>query len=355
MSSDKSKYYDWQKTLSYNARLTMVVTARGRGKTFGIRAQCIRDYIKGNTRFVEVCRHKNELQGLQADYFGKVSKIDEFKDYVFKSEGQRAYIALKVPEGRKPEWQLLGYFVALSEYQAIKKRTFVDVRRIIFDEAIIEKLDNFHRYLPDEYEILKNVVDSVTRENPADFGRASIYLLGNACDLVNPYFQVFGLNDIPKYGYTWFNSKRFLLHYEQPGEYAAEKKSKTLAGIMGEATGSNAISADNVFDFRGREFIAEKPKNAKFDFGMIYKGQKFGAWIDESEGFYYINSKIPENTDRIVYALTAKDNRPNMIVAQRAEKPLRNFMRLYCLGIVKFDTPATMEKFLSVLSIFGIR
>ena len=36
-------FYDWQKTLSYDADVTMVIGTRGVGKTFGLRTQFIRD------------------------------------------------------------------------------------------------------------------------------------------------------------------------------------------------------------------------------------------------------------------------------------------------------------------------
>ena len=37
------EFYNWQKTLSYNADVTMVIGARGIGKTYGLRLQFIRD------------------------------------------------------------------------------------------------------------------------------------------------------------------------------------------------------------------------------------------------------------------------------------------------------------------------
>ena len=55
-----------------------------------------------------------------------------------------------MPEhGEKPEWHLIGYFGALTEAQAMKKRTYSKVKRILLDEAVIDKrLDRFHNYLP---------------------------------------------------------------------------------------------------------------------------------------------------------------------------------------------------------------
>lgn len=58
------KYYDWEKTLSYDADVTMVIGARGVGKTFGLRKQCIKDFLRDGSRFVEVTRFKNELSGV---------------------------------------------------------------------------------------------------------------------------------------------------------------------------------------------------------------------------------------------------------------------------------------------------
>ena len=80
-----SDYYDWNKTLSYDADVTMVVGARGIGKTYGLRLQFIRDWIKDGSRFVELVRHKNELSDFSATYFNRIEENDEFPDYVFKT------------------------------------------------------------------------------------------------------------------------------------------------------------------------------------------------------------------------------------------------------------------------------
>ena len=53
-----SDYYDWGTTLSYDADVTQVVTLRGKGKTYGLRKQFVKDFLKDESRFVEVCRFK---------------------------------------------------------------------------------------------------------------------------------------------------------------------------------------------------------------------------------------------------------------------------------------------------------
>ena len=160
-----AKFYDWHKTLSYDADVTMVIGARGVGKTFGIRTQCIRDWIRDASRFVEVVRFKNELSGVADGYFNRTGDQKEFDDYIFRTDARYAWIAKRPLESEdgerkiKPEWHLIGYFIALSDAQRMKKRTFDHVRRIIFDESILERSDRYHNYLPNEFGVLANLVD----------------------------------------------------------------------------------------------------------------------------------------------------------------------------------------------------
>ena len=152
-------FYDWNKTLSYDADVTMVIGARGIGKTFGLRKQCIKDFLRDGSRFVEITRYNNELSGVSDGYFNRLSSLPDFSDYVFKSDARYAYIADKDETKKKPEWKLIGYFVSLSSAQRMKKRTFDHVRRLIFDEAILERSDRYHRYLPNEFGTLANLVE----------------------------------------------------------------------------------------------------------------------------------------------------------------------------------------------------
>lgn len=352
--NSEQKYIDWERVFSYDSRLSMVVASRGRGKTYGLRKQFVNDYLKNGYRFVEVCRYKSQINDVLTGYFDNLIKDNIFPNYIFKTEGAKAYISVKVDEGEKPKWELFGYFVALSDYQNIKKRTFANVKRIVLDEAIIERLDKHHHYLSQEWTILQSVVDSVLREKPGE-NRGRIYLLSNACDLVNPYFTALRITEAPKYGFTRYNKKRFVLYYEEPGEFVEARKVDTLAGIMADFAGDVSTSFNNEFGNANKDFIAEKPKNARFEFGVRYLNQSFGIWSDWKNGYYYVNEKIPANSERPVYALTAKDNRANLIVARRAEKVFKAFAEMFYAGIIRYDSPGTRENFVCILSLFGVR
>ena len=109
------------------------------------------------------------LSGVSDGYFNRLAKLDEFKGYLFRTDTHSAYIAEKPDDKKeKPTWKLIGYFVALSDAQNLKKRTFDNVRRIIFDEAILERSDVYHRYLNGEFLKFANLIDTVSRERADD-------------------------------------------------------------------------------------------------------------------------------------------------------------------------------------------
>lgn len=353
-------YYDWQKTLSYDADLTVVTGARGIGKTYGIRAQSIRDYIKRGLRFVEVTRYAEQLKGdssIQNGYFDRLQLDPEFAGWLFQTKGVRAYIARKPVDDAKPEWQCIGYFVALTQANKLKQRTFLNVRNIIFDEAILDPmLSQYQRYLTGEFELLMNIVDTVSREHPdSDSVKPRIFCLGNAVDLLNPYFIAMGVGDKPEFGYHWYKGKTMLLHYPDPGEYADAKASQTVAGrLLANSDTASDTNIRNIFIRHDDGFFKHKPKNARFAFGIHYKRKHYGIWLDASEGYYYVNSQIPNNAEP-VYSLTADDARPNYIAAKRMQRSLKGFTELYYMGVVRYENEAIRQGFIEALSLFGVR
>lgn len=348
-------YYDWNKTLAYDADVTMVVGHRGIGKTYGLRLQFVRDFIKNGYRFTELVRYKNELSGVYSGYFDKIERNQHFPEYIFKSDNSMAFIADKVTHDEKPDWELMGYFLALSQAQSLKKRTYDKVKRLLLDEAIMDKTDRFHHYLPREYTIVANIIDTVSRERADTDGiKPRLYLLGNALDVMNPYFVQYNVG-VPKPGYSWHKGKSMLLHYAQDAEYAQAKAEDTVAGRMLSGTIEGSMNVQNTFAGLNDDFIMQKTKAAKFTFGIVYDGTKFGIWTDWQNGYYFVTDKIPNNTDKPVFTLTLDDNRFNYIAARRAETMLQGFTEMHYAGCIRYDNISLREKFKDILNIFGVR
>lgn len=348
-------FYDWNQTLAYDADVTMVVGMRGIGKTYGIRLQAVRDFINNGYTFVELVRHKTELSGVTMGYFDRIESNEEFPNKVFKTDNNMAFIADKPQGDEKPDWQLLGYFLAMSQHQQIKKRTFDKVKRIILDEAILDKRDRYHHYLPREFTILASIVDTVSRERADVKGiKPRVYLLGNALDVMNPYFMNYNIG-VPKRGYSWHKNKTMILHYAEDAEYSQAKAKDTVAGRMLAGTEEGGIANQNTFAKLNDDFIMKKTKSAKFTFGVVYNGTDFAIWTDWQNGYYFVTDKIPKNTDKPVFTLTLDENRFNYIAARRAETMLQGFTEMHYAGCIRYESIPIREKFKEILTIFGVR
>ena len=112
--SNKNQYFNWGPVLSRQAPITMVVGARGLGKTYGLRKACIEEYLRKGLRFVEVSRFKSEQKAVSKGYFARVSQ--EFPGMEFEVRGNEGFIWRgKTTEKGKKVWEKLCFFVSLTE------------------------------------------------------------------------------------------------------------------------------------------------------------------------------------------------------------------------------------------------
>lgn len=362
MSKEKSPYYDWGETFSYDAKLTFVCAVRDAGKTYGLRLQFVRDYLKDGSRFVQLVRNKSHLAPVSDGYFSKIQAAGHFPGYIFKSDAKAAYIARQPEEGDKPAWELIGYFCALSNLQLEKQRTYADVYRICLDEAIIDPADQFHRYLRREYYLLTQMVDTITRETVDEEGgkvprkhEPRIYLLANGLSMRNPYFSVMGIKKPPAWGKTWYGGKKVLLDYVKPGKVAEARYTHTVAGSLAALDKASAAGAmNNEFSDATGLFVEKKPRRAKFAFALKSAGRVMGVWEDETEGLVYVTDGAPRNCEP-VYALTNRDGDFNAFLAERNERSLKYLLELYRYGLVRCDTDGTREELAQALALFGLR
>lgn len=352
------RYYDWEKTFSYqtgtNGEICLVLGAKDIGKTFGLRKKCIERFIKAGETFCEICRTNEEMKAVAPGYFDKLQSAGFFNEYVFKVQGKCGYIALRPVADEKPVWSLICYFVALTNFQREKKRTYARVRRFIFDEAIIDTLDKHHRYLKDEFLILANLLDSISRQQPNDEYKYNVYLLGNAVDLTRcPYFRNLGISKIPEFGYHFYKQKTVLFHYVEPWD-SKERKTYTLVGRMLAGNDEARTIFDNEFrDTTGGE-IAEKTSKAKYAFALKWGKITFAIWIDRKQALWFVTSKLPKDATNI-YTLAKKDSSINYQVISKASPMLKVLPEIYAIGGLRYESPAIREAFMEILAFIGIK
>ena len=346
-----NQFFNWGPVFSRNAPITMVVGARGLGKTYGLRKACIDEYIKKGLRFVEVSRFKSEQKAVSKGYFSRVSQ--EFPGCEFEVRGNEGFIWRgKTTEKGKKVWEKLCFFVSLTELQTAKKRTFDLVHRIIFDEAVIDRTDRFHHYLSSEWELLAGLVDSVSRERSESTIHPQLFLLGNAVDLSNPYFQQIGLMEAPEVGFHWFWKKLFLLVVPEASTYSRAKETQTLAGRMLAGTAAGEAANWNHFSSEFAGVIAKKPASARFEVGLLWKDQKFGLWFDDHEGRYYVNDRIPPQGR--VLALSIGQVAVNTPLVQRNASFLKSIVSLASIDGLRFDSLGLRSQFFTACGLLNL-
>lgn len=352
-----TRFYDWNKTFSYqtgsNGEFCIVSGGKGIGKTFGLRVACIRDYLKNGYRFVEISRTKEERSQVEAGYFDKIQHEGFFEEYVFKVEKNQGFIALKpANDDDTPDWSLLCYFVALTAFQVEKRRTYTGMRRFIFDEAAIDKKDRYHKYLPNEFFILANVLDSVSREQASDNAFFRVYLLMNSCDLTCPYLRNLGVVKPPQFGYSFYNDKHTLLHYVEPWD-SDERKANTLVGRMLAGTEEAKMIFDNRFDTGNDKDIKKKTPQARYAYALKFQGMTFAVWIDYKQAYFYVCEKVPKGAKH-VFALTKRDNTIDYQAVKRTDEHMKILADVYYQGGLRYSSPAIKESFLEVLEFLGV-
>ena len=342
------KYYPWEETLSYNKRDNLVISARSYGKTFGLRKQFLNDFRKRGWLFTEIVRTKEAIIPVAKKYFLKIQTagIEPYNKWEFNYN-----FVERTMYARKPgfeEWEEIGYIVALSEEQFLKQLTFPNgnkVMRFLLDEAIIERKDKYHKYMPNEWETLNGVISTITRETPENPSPARRYYFGNAVDLTCPYFEYLGINKLPEdYGYHIYGNTLF--HYVEP--YAQEEyEAKTLTGSSLAGSSSGAKLFGNKFEADNQDFIKQKSKAAKFWKGFIYNGVSFGLWLDMKQALVFVTSKIPNN--ELTYTFTLEDDTINYTLIKRSSMIVRQLSEFFYGKLYRYETPMLREKFADML------
>lgn len=350
-----TRYYDWNQVFSRqtgtHAETVIVLGARSIGKTFGLRLELVKRCIKSGNTFVNMSRTRDESKAIARGYFDKLQAEGFFSDCQFKVEGNVAYHA---PAGiEHPEWTALCYYTSLTTFQRDKQTTFANVRDVIFDEAVIDRRDRYHRYLPYEYSVFLDACYTVFREVPGDGIQRHVYILGNSCDLTCPYLAENGIRKPPGFGFHWYRDKSVLLHYVEPWD-AEDRKANTLVGRMMAGDDAAKVAFDNIFDLGDVADIKPKSPNARFEWGMVFQKLKFGIWLDYKTGIAYMTDWIPKDA-KPIYSLTKSDGTVNYTLVRKADGIMQSLLGMFYAGLLRYPDPATKEAFLEVLDFLGVR
>ena len=254
---DNDIFYSYNKILSYNALINILVGEAGVGKTFGATKFVINRFKKFDEEFAYIRRYKKEVDYAVPKFFNAMKDKNVFPNDILKNIG-RTFLCNDRP---------CGYAMELSTAQDLKGSEFSKVKNILFDEFIIEKGQKKY-YLKNEVNTFLRLIETLGRLRDI-----RVFMLGNATDITNPYFLYFNLSLPYNNDIALFKNNTILLQYMKNEKYR-EVKRKTRFGQLIEGT-DYFFNSNNVF-------IGKKQGSSKFSFAFIYNGNTFGVWFDYS-------------------------------------------------------------------------
>lgn len=336
---DSSIFWDINRTLTHNRLFNIIVGNRGGGKSYGAKKKCVENFINKGEQFGYIRRYKDDLKQPLETFFNDISQ--EFKDYESKTEGTKVYIR-KIPDDPNEKWKdedLAGYGFVLSTANNKKSISYPKISTLIFDEFLLEV--GSQRYLPDEVTKLLNLYETVARPGSGHI-RVTMFLLGNAISITNPYFLYFNLK-MPnrKDGngkWIWKHPTKPILVEDVRNEGFIDAKRNTEFGQLVDGTNYADYSIENKFLLDDDTFIEKKSKLARHYFSFVYKGKNFGVWYDYSEGKLWVSESY--DPSGFSYSFTMKDHSPNTMLFRSKNNALylKRFIEGFNQGIVYFET-----------------
>lgn len=335
---DLSIFWDIYRTLTHNALINIIVGNRGGGKSYGAKKRAVENFVNKGEQFGYIRRYKDDLKKPLEQFYKDIAH--EFPDHECKVEGEKVYIRLR-SENAKEKWSekdIAGYGFSLSTANNKKSMSYPDVTMMIFDEFLLE--EGNQRYLPNEVEKLLNLYETVARPG-SGHPRVSLWLLGNAISVTNPYFLYFDLRMPTKSDkngkWIWKHPSKPILVEDVRNEGFIDAKKKTEFGQLVNGTNYADYSIENKFLLDDATFIERRSTRSKHAFNFTYRGMEFGAWYDFTEGKMWVSSAV--DPSGLMYAFTIKDHKPNTMLFKTRNKSywLKNFFEAFKNGSLFFE------------------
>ena len=335
----KSMFWDLGKTLTYNSLINVIVGNRGGGKTYGAKKRGIDNFIKNKEQFGYIRRYRDDLAEPMKHLFDDIK--DSYPEYEFKATAKELYIRLK-PEDPNEKWtkdDIAGYGFVLSTAANKKSIAYPKITTLIFDEFLLDKANVM--YLSNEPMKLLNLYETIARPGTGH-PRVVLFMLANALSVTNPYFLYWDLKmptRADKNGkYIWRHPTRPIIVEDVRNEEFIDAKRNTEFGRLVEGTSYADYSIDNKFLLDDATFIEHKSSLARYYFTFIFKGNKYGVWMDGKAGKLWVSEDIDPSA-LLVYTLTLKDHQPNTMFLKTGSKSsaFKSFVENYKMGNVYFE------------------
>lgn len=316
-------YWDINKILPYQRNFNLINGERSIGKTYTTQKWVVGKCLEKQQQFVYLVRTQSEKkEGVLERAFEKVMT----KEY---PGVETAY----TEETMSANGEIIGFCIAISESQKIKKRSFPNVYYIIFDEYMLEDSSRSN-YVSGwkEPDLLLSIYHTIDREED----RVKVFMLGNNTSFFNPYHLHPAFNIQPiKQGQIW-TSENVLYQWAEGSKDLKEKRATSKFGKMIQNTRYGEYASAGHFIEDNDDFIAVHDGKAQYEFTIICGGIQYGVFADQNKGLVYISDKTDPSCP-FVYALTVDDHTENVMLTKGKPGALEWFSKCIKIGVVRFE------------------
>lgn len=327
------KYWNIKAILPYQRCFNLINGERSIGKSYTVEGFFLERALQKGEEFIYLVRTQDEKKkGVFEKAFSKVIAQEFPKDNI-ETTTEEMELKIEDENGDPVETKTLGYCLALSEAVKIKKRSFPNVKWLMFDEYMLEEKQS-SGYVNgwNEPDLFLSIYHTIDREQD----KVICFLLGNNTSFYNPYHmhEAFNIPYVSK-GDIWY-SENVLFQWATGSDELQEDKAKCKFLKMIDKTdyGRYAKYGDYVDD--NINFIGKRTEKSKHLFVIEFEGVSYGVWQDLKLGLVFIDSVYDKNTN-LRYALTVGDHKENTLLTRSKSNNLLLWLaKNFKLGNVRF-------------------
>ena len=336
----ESDYYNITRVLSYHCAWNFIIGARGLGNTYALKKLCIDDCIKRGWQFIYLRRYDTE-QRTKGTFFADIA--ERYPGHEFRVNGNTAEYREAGDDDNRP-WQVMGYFLALSQAGHVKSVAYPKVRTIFFDEIFPDS----GQYLSGEVTRLEEFYSTVDRWTD----RVRLIMCSNAVSLANPYFAFFRIdakkqmNDAKQF--RKYCGGYIMLELADYGGFSAKVAQSNFGRFLMKYDEEYAkYSMNNKFRDDNDALIVDDMDGAEYCFTIVTREYgTFTIWqhLDGDSVIWLVSRKRKKgDTREYTYDYRLVDGETKLL--KRSDDLTKKLTEAYSVGRVRFADPQCKSEF----------
>ena len=287
----KKKYYRVDKIKTHKAHYNILLGQKSNGKSYAVKEDVLMRCYKTTSKLIYMRRYQFDIKASDVEaYFcdmpiksitnGDYSMVVCYRGSIYF--GNYDDEKEKVIRGKE-----IGRYVALSEYSHFASQAFPGVTDIIYEEFVTDG-----SYLNNEPYIMQKFVSTIARDNDI-----TVWMIGNTISRLNPYYQEWCLDKIPRQKQGTIDD----YYFDRYDEASGQMKTTHVAVEYCESNGSNSSmffgrAADHItggqYETREHAKFPGKKKDSTMLYELIFTSQGFHfivqLWVQNETGGMFI-------------------------------------------------------------------